>query len=141
MRINSVRAPRRHVVLGAGLGLLTAALAACTTYGKPAEQSSAAPGGAAPPDKPLTTTADVPVGSGVIVGDTVVTQPSAGAFTGLSTTCTHAGCKVAEVVDAEIVCRCHGSRFRLDGSVAQGPAARPLEPRPVTVRDGEVFAG
>ncbi|TFV59797.1 Rieske (2Fe-2S) protein [Mycobacterium sp. PS03-16] len=138
--MHSVRAPRRHVVIGAGLGMVTAVLAACTTYGKKPEPTAEAPaGGAAQPDA-LTTTADVPVGSGVIVGDTVITQPTAGTFTGLSTTCTHAGCTVSEVVDGQIVCPCHGSRFNLDGSVAKGPATKPLGPRAVTVRGDEIVA-
>lgn len=141
MRIHPPRAPRRHVVIGAGLGLLTAVLTACTTYGKkPPEPTAEAPAGGAAETEALTTTAEVPVGSGVIVGDVVITQPTAGIFTGLSATCTHAGCKVTEVVDGEIACPCHGSRFNLDGSVARGPAATPLAQRPVTVRGDEIVA-
>ena len=41
--------------------------------------------------------------------------------------CTHLGCRIAAVSDGQLACPCHGSRFRLDGSVAQGPASRPLE--------------
>jgi Rieske Fe-S protein len=142
MEFDPLQAPRRQVVVGAGLGLATVAVAACSTYGaKPPEESTAAPAGGEPGNEPLAKTADVPVGSGVIVGDTVLTQPSAGTFTGLSSTCTHAGCKVSEVVDGEIVCPCHGSRFRLDGAVATGPATRPLAAAPVTVKGEEIFAG
>lgn len=139
MQWESTRTPRRQVVVGAGLGLATVAIAGCGAHdAKPSEESTAGPGGG---DEPLATTADVPVGSGVVVGDTVVTQPTAGTFTGLSSTCTHAGCKVSEVVDGEIVCPCHGSRFRLDGSVAKGPATQPLASRPVTVKGADIFAG
>jgi Rieske Fe-S protein len=120
--------------------MATAAVAACSTYGKSeTEQPTDTSGGDAP--QALTSTSDVPVGSGVIVGDTVITQPAAGTFTGLSSTCTHAGCKVSEVTDGEIICPCHGSRFRLDGSVAKGPATKPLEARAVTVNGGQIFAG
>jgi Rieske Fe-S protein len=77
--------------------------------------------------------AQVPVGGGVIAGDTVVTQPAAGTFEGFSTTCPHLGCKVNQVVNGLIQCPCHGSEFHLDGSVARGPASRPLDPRPVKV--------
>ena len=86
-------------------------------------------------------TADVPVGSGVIVDDIVVTQPSAGEFTGLSAVCTHAGCKVAEVVDGVIACPCHGSRFNLDGSVAKGPATKPLGTKQVVVQGDSIVEG
>lgn len=143
MRLPSgVSASRRHVVAGAGLGLLTAVLAACTTYGRKPTDSSGAPAAAeATPGAALVRTADVPVGSGIIVGNTVVTQPTAGTFTGLSSTCTHAGCTVNEIQDAEIVCPCHGSRFHLDGTVARGPASQPLEARTIDVRGGEIFAG
>jgi Rieske Fe-S protein len=68
----------------------------------------------------------------------VVTQPIPGAFTGLSRVCTHKGCKVAEVVDAEIVCPCHGSRFALDGSVVKGPATKPLPIQAVAVEGDAV---
>jgi Rieske Fe-S protein len=142
MQFDPTRTPRRQVVLGAGLGFAGVAVTACSTYGaKPPEESTAAPAGGEPTDQPLAKTDDVPVGSGVIVGDTVITQPTAGTFTGLSSTCTHAGCKVTEVVDGEIVCPCHGSRFRLDGSVAKGPATKPLAGAPVTVKGQEIFAG
>ncbi len=46
----------------------------------------------------------------------------------LSARCTHLGCLIAREADGLLVCPCHGSRFRPDGSVAAGPAARPLQP-------------
>jgi Rieske Fe-S protein len=42
------------------------------------------------------------------------------------------------VVDGLIECPCHGSRYRLDGTVAGGPAPRALPARPVTVVDGSI---
>ena len=89
----------------------------------------------------MTTVAEVPVGSGVIVGDIVVTQPTAGAFAGLSSVCPHAGCNVNKIVDGAIVCPCHGSRFNLDGSVAKGPATEPLEARAVVVEGDSIVLG
>ena len=143
---------RKQFLAGAGLGLVAAALAACTTYGKKPEASgdtatTAAPApatgapGAPAPTNAIAKTADVPVGSGVIVDDIVVTQASAGEFKGFSSTCTHAGCTVAEVADGTINCPCHGSKFNLDGTVANGPATRPLEAKTVTVQGDSIILG
>jgi Rieske Fe-S protein len=83
----------------------------------------------------------VPVGSGVIVGEVVVRQPSAGVFKGFSAKCTHAGCTVNKVADGTIDCPCHGSKFNLDGSVANGPATKPLETQAVTVQGDSIVIG
>jgi Rieske Fe-S protein len=132
----------------AGVGVTAAALtvaAACSSNSSSAPAaasgSSSAPAAASPNAHvvgQLTRTANVPVGGGVIVGDTVVTQPTAGTFKGFSSTCTHAGCKVNQVVNGLIECPCHGSRFHLDGTVAQGPAARPLDPHPIKVQGDSI---
>jgi len=151
MRITDIRQPRRTVVAGAGLGVLAALVAACSTYGKKPEAESPAPstpaagpatsGASAAPSGALVATADVPVGSGVIVGDTVITQPTAGTFSGFSAVCTHKGCDVSEVTDGKIVCPCHGSKFNLDGTVAQGPATTPLEAKAVSVQGDSIVSG
>jgi Rieske Fe-S protein len=139
--------------MGAGLGLVTAVVAACSTYGKKPEAAgessttTAAPpatgGGtaAAPAANVIAKTADVPVGSGVIVDKVVVTQPTAGVFKGFSSTCTHKGCTVDKIADGTIDCPCHGSKFNLDGSVAHGPATKPLEAKTVTVQGGSIVLG
>ena len=84
--------------------------------------------------------AAVPVGGGTVYEqlEVVVTQPEAGRFEGLSAVCTHTGCIVDKVADGLIQCPCHGSRYRLDGIVAGGPAPRALPARPVTVVDGSI---
>jgi Rieske Fe-S protein len=135
--------PRQRFILGAGLGLAAGAVAACTTYGKkPAPASeTAAPSASGAPANVITKTADVPVGSGVIVGDIVVTQPSAGVFKGLSAICTHQGCTVSKVADGTIDCPCHGSKFNLDGSVAKGPATTPLGSEAISVQGDSIVKG
>jgi Rieske Fe-S protein len=138
--------------MGAGLGLVTAVIAACSSYGKKPEAAgessttTAAPpatGGtaAAPAANVIAKTADVPVGSGVIVDKVVVTQPTAGVFKGFSSTCTHKGCTVDKIADGTIDCPCHGSKFNLDGSVANGPATKPLEAQAVTVQGDSIVLG
>jgi Rieske Fe-S protein len=85
-------------------------------------------------------TSEVPVGSGVIVGDTVLTQPTQGVFKGLSAICTHQGCTVSNVADGTTECPCHGSRFNLDGSVANGPATLPLPTKAILEQGDSIVA-
>jgi Rieske Fe-S protein len=59
------------------------------------------------------------------VADVVVCRTKDG-IRALSARCTHLGCTIAQHADGLLVCPCHGSRFHLDGTVARGPAARPL---------------
>lgn len=137
---------RREVLAGTGIALGATVIAGCQTYGKPPAASQApAPtpdGGTTPTaDSALVKTSEVPVGSGVIIGEVVVTQPTAGVFKGMSAICTHQGCTVSEVVDGTIKCPCHGSKFNLDGSVAQGPAKKPLEAKTVKVQGDSIVLG
>ncbi|MFJ7261041.1 Rieske (2Fe-2S) protein [Streptomyces globosus] len=143
---------RRRTVLAAGAATLAgAALTACGgDGGSPAPDASGAQG-APPAGDPaaggpgageggtLARTSDIPVGGGKVFKDrkVVVTQPTAGQFKAFSATCTHQGCSVASVSDGNIVCPCHQSLFKVsDGSVAGGPATRPLAPARITV-DGD----
>lgn len=150
MHFEEFRIPRQQVIVGAGLALAASVLAACTTYGKkPAETptttgaapTAGAPASPAEPANAIAKTSDVPVGSGVIIDEIVLTQPSEGVFTGLSAICTHAGCTVAEVADGTINCPCHGSRYNLDGSVANGPASRPLDAKSISVSGDSIVLG
>lgn len=151
MNIAEFPISRQKILLGAGLGLVTAVLAACSTYGKKPEAAgessttpaapSASGGTAAPAAKAIAKTSDVPVGSGVIVGEVVVTQPSAGVFKGFSAKCTHKGCTVDKVADGTIDCPCHGSKFNLDGTVANGPAQEPLAVENITVQGDSIMLG
>jgi Rieske Fe-S protein len=149
--LEELRPPRRAVIVSAGLGAVATAVAACSTYGKPAASSSESPTTTSAPapagtsaaagSGALAKTADVPVGSGVIVDDVVITQPTTGVFKGFSSVCTHAGCNVSSITDGKIVCPCHKSEFNLDGTVAQGPAKKPLEAKSVVVQGDSIIAG
>jgi Rieske Fe-S protein len=70
---------------------------------------------------------DVPVGLSVVEG-VVVHRSATGGVRAFLGRCTHLGCRIDRVVGDEVVCPCHGSRFRSDGSVATGPATRALTP-------------
>jgi nitrite reductase/ring-hydroxylating ferredoxin subunit/uncharacterized membrane protein len=60
----------------------------------------------------------------------------------LADRCTHRGGPLheGELRDGCIVCPWHGSTFALDGTVAGGPATRPLPAYQVKVTDGQVYA-
>lgn len=70
--------------------------------------------------------ADVPLGLSV-VGEVIVRRGETG-VQAWRARCTHLGCRLDRIEGGEIVCPCHGSRFRADGSVAAGPAVNPLAP-------------
>lgn len=125
--------PRRTAMAGAGIVALAAGTAACAGAGE-------APGSGTVLGK----ASEVQVGGGKVFKDaeTVVTQPKNGEFQGFSAICTHQGCVVDNVGGGTINCKCHGSKFQLDGKVANGPAQKPLPERAVTVNDkGELVIG
>ncbi|MDF3300015.1 Rieske (2Fe-2S) protein [Streptomyces tropicalis] len=104
-----------------------------------AAQTSASAGTAAGPE--LARTADIPEGGGTVFAarKVVVTQPKKGEFRAFSAICTHEGCLVNRVADGTIDCPCHGSRFHVaDGSVAHGPAERPLPAKRITVQGNSI---
>ncbi|MEU3527494.1 Rieske (2Fe-2S) protein [Streptomyces sp. NPDC038707] len=153
----------RRTVLATGAGALALGCAGCGGDGNggstaplpptaPAAPSPEAEGGAGetspaareavPAGEALARTGDIPEGGGKVFADRkiVVTQPEKGRFKAFSAVCTHQGCTVSQVTDGTILCPCHGSRFRIaDGSVADGPANRPLAEEPVTVRGNSVY--
>lgn len=108
----------------------------------PTSAGSAPPAApAAPAGVPLGSLASIPVGGGKVFAaqKVVVTQPEAGVVKAFSAICTHQGCAVSQVSGGTIKCPCHGSAFRIaDGSVATGPATRPLPAAKVTL-DGDTL--
>ncbi|GGN77970.1 iron-sulfur protein [Actinoplanes lobatus] len=139
---------RRVVLMGAGAVGATAVLSACgtgtsgtnpngTDFGDnpvPAGSTDAGDGGDAGGDtggggsgNVLVATSKVAVGSGVILDEVVVTQPTEGNYKAFSNVCTHQGCKVSEIKDGQIICKCHNSLFSIkDGAPTSGPAGQPL---------------
>ena len=63
-----------------------------------------------------------------------------GSFLALWQKCTHLGCSVPWVAaENQFHCPCHGSLYNQLGEVQGGPAPRPLDFFPVTIKDGQVF--
>jgi Rieske Fe-S protein len=126
---------RRAVLFGAAVVGATGFITACGS------ESSGGNGVPPPPYGPPETqgpihTSDIPVGGGVVFAKivAVVTQPSAGTFKAFDATCKHQGCLVGSIVNGFIVCPCHLSRYRIDdGSVVNGPATQPLDPKHISV--------
>jgi cytochrome b6-f complex iron-sulfur subunit len=58
----------------------------------------------------------------------------------VNATCTHRGCKVNwQAKSKQFACRCHGSAFKFDGSVVNGPASKPLASFKVKVEGNSVL--
>jgi Rieske Fe-S protein len=137
---------RRVVLMGAGGVGVAAALAACGTDSSgtnpngtdfnnnpvPAgsegtEGGSTGGGSTGGGGTVLVAAAEVAVGSGVILDDLVVTQPTEGTYKAFSNVCTHQQCKVTEIKNKQIACKCHNSYFSIeDGSPISGPAGTAL---------------
>ncbi|WP_329215898.1 Rieske (2Fe-2S) protein [Streptomyces sp. NBC_01485] len=133
-------ATRRTVLLATG-GAAAALTAACSNYGDSNSSSSSSEKSSAAAGRELAKTTDIPVGGGKIFADekVVVTQPTKDDFKAFSAICTHMGCTVAKVADGTIDCPCHGSKYHIaDGSVAHGPAPKPLPAEQITVAGGVI---
>jgi Rieske Fe-S protein len=139
----------RRTVLGTGaVAALALGTAACG--GNKSSSSKASPTSPPATESPtsapaggqaLATAGEIPEGGGKVFKEqkVVVTQPSKGDFKAFSAVCTHEGCIVNRVADGTIDCPCHGSRFHIaDGSVAHGPAARPLPPKSIKMEGNSI---
>ena len=76
---------------------------------------------------PMALAADLPLGLSV-AGTAIVHRHADGSVQAWAARCTHLGCRLDRVIDGEVVCPCHGSRFDASGRVLAGPATQPLRP-------------
>jgi menaquinol-cytochrome c reductase iron-sulfur subunit len=66
-------------------------------------------------------------------------RESNGQFSAFSVNCTHMGCPVRWLPDADLfMCPCHGGVYYEDGTVAAGPPPKPLVRFDVRVANGRV---
>ena len=58
----------------------------------------------------------------------------------MTSICTHRGCAMTPTAGQKtLTCKCHNSAFNLDGTVAKGPATRPIDHYAIRVNDkGEI---
>jgi Rieske Fe-S protein len=130
------RSTRRTVLLATGAAALAAG---CSEYGDKNDSGSSSVDGSG--GQELAKTADIEVGGGKVFKDqkVVVTQPKKDEFKAFSAVCTHQGCTVAGIADGTINCPCHGSKFHVaDGSVAHGPATKPLPAQQIKVEGASI---
>jgi Rieske Fe-S protein len=151
---------RRAVLAGAGALGATCFLAACGTdttgssgNNEPGYTNDPAPAGSATPGNGgdngggnaggdvLAAASDIPQGGGIIAGDYVITQPTAGEYKAFSKVCTHQGCDVSRVDGGVIICPCHNSEFSIaNGSPQSGPARQALPETKVKLDGDNIVA-
>jgi nitrite reductase/ring-hydroxylating ferredoxin subunit len=135
-----IRATRRIVFSGLGALGVAAALAGCAGDDGDGD-GSAGPKVAAGAE--LATTAEVPVGGGIVLTDekVVLTQPTAGTFHAFTAVCTHQSLLVTSVEDGTIRCANHGSSYSAStGEVEGGPAPSALATVDITVDGDRILA-
>jgi len=74
------------------------------------------------------------LGTGIFLFDKYIVVKSAASLKVFSNKCTHAGCRINQEINGELVCPCHGSRYDSEtGKVLQGPAGLPLSTIPFSM--------
>lgn len=123
---------RREILCAASAAVAGATLAGCGADDSPMDMGPAATC-AGNPTGPVVVTdsASLAVGQTRLLNDGntpgVLLHRDANGYLALSVSCTHAGCAVGYTAGAtSYKCPCHGSQFKLDGTVMNGPATMPL---------------
>ena len=141
-----MKASRRAFVVATGT-TVAGALAGCGGGGSsPSTPSTPAPtpGPSGELRLPLMGVGETVAASATLVGGLVtplaVTRLSEAEAVTVSRICTHQSCTVALPggPGATLDCPCHGSRFRTNGQVVNGPAARALAQFPTRIVGNEV---
>jgi len=142
-----VKATRRSFVVATG-STLAGALAGCGGGGGASPSSPSTPAPTPGPSGelrlPLMGVGETVAASVILVGGLVtplaVTRLSEAEAVTVSRVCTHQACTVAlpGAPGATLDCPCHGSRFRTNGQVVNGPAARALSQFPTRIVGNEV---
>jgi len=142
-----VKATRRSFVVATG-STLAGALAGCGGGGGASPSSPSTPAPTPGPSGelrlPLMGVGETVAASVTLVGGLVtplaVTRLSEAEAVTVSRICTHQACTVAlpGAPGATLDCPCHGSRFRTNGQVVNGPAARALAQFPTRIVGNEV---
>ncbi len=81
------------------------------------------------------------LGTGIFLFDKFIVVKSSASLKVYSNKCTHAGCRINQEIDGQLVCPCHGSRYdSATGKVLQGPAGLPLSliPFSTDAKTGEI---
>lgn len=132
----------RGVAATGALGASLPLLASCGggSGGEASGGSGSGSGSSPAAGETLGSAAEIPVGGGTVYPDqkVVVTQPTKGDYKAFSATCTHQGCTVRDVAGGTINCPCHGSKFNLDGTVANGPAEKPLPSKRIKMQGNTI---
>ncbi len=94
-------------------------------------------------NKPVITRLNTTIlGTGTYLFERFIVFKSANTLKVFSNKCTHAGCRINQEMDGQLICPCHGSRYEAaTGKVIQGPAGLNLPSIPFTTdtKTGEII--
>ena len=94
-------------------------------------------------DRPVVTRLNAAkLGTGTYLFERFIVVKSSDDLRVFSSKCTHAGCRINQEMDGQLICPCHGSRYEAaTGKVIQGPAGINLPSVPFTTdtNTGEII--